>query len=106
MDYFAGEKRAASGTDMTDNKRQKTSAPSKVLHVRGLPNYTTEAEVYYRFVLDLLPIFSQRSLHMYTTKNYTLSHSHLSSIPSLILAISLIDSIHQYLIFLRKKKLA
>ena len=43
MDPYAGMKRTSDGYN-ADVKRQKTGA-SKVLHVRGLPYYTTEAEL-------------------------------------------------------------
>jgi RNA recognition motif-containing protein len=44
MDMYSGVKRAADGvTDFA--KRQKTGNPSKVLHVRALPSYTTESEL-------------------------------------------------------------
>jgi RNA recognition motif-containing protein len=43
MDFNAGMKRSADGFD-TDPKRQKVGA-SRVLHVRGLPHYATEAEL-------------------------------------------------------------
>lgn len=43
-DIYSGMKRNA-GDFADPNKRQKLGEPSKVLHVRGLPSYTTESEL-------------------------------------------------------------
>lgn len=46
MDLYTGEKRPVDSSVEDDaQKRQKTGAPSKVLHVRGLPSHTTEQEL-------------------------------------------------------------